>query len=937
MTRVGKIAKGIGAFVLLVALMVGIPYALWHFVGWPLPHQIPSWSGFAHDLGERGIPDRTLVDALAVAVWLTWAVLMASLVAEVPAAIGGRSARRFPIARAFQPLTGHLVATLLVAILALSPRPTHASAASLGGIARAGGHQPVAALVLTDTTAAVLTSSLPTSTPSRAPLTVDDALPAVAPAASNAAERTYVVQRGDTLWGIAERELGDPLRWSELYRLNAGRPQPGGRTLTDANWIDPGWTLVLPSSPGVASTAPTSPSTAHAPAPSPTTTPPVTTEPTTTVPATTDPAHAAPPTSVAPPASTRSERTPAGGRKSESDGAPAAPVRLPSGSIVGGSFAFGILSALALARLRRRHAYRYRPPEPGRDLGRDPLRPTLRAFSSAVQPAEDEDEGASERAPFEIVPAIADEDPDHRERPDLIEVGTRDGEPVAVSLSELAGVVLRGPDAEDVARAWVAALLVRAGPLAAEVLTTETTVERLVPGAGVGAANGEVPGLRVVANNDAVLCLLEAEVLARSRQLEADDAPDIVTYRHTYPWDPLPSIVGLVDEVPVADSGRWAAVCSSGSRLGLGAVVLAGESPSAVHLDLDADHVVVATSPEDLAWRFAGVRCFALRPDEAADVFATLTEVERRPSSDEEPDETAETPTDVAVEEEPWPASVRLAPEATEMPGEAHGPSQVSPPIAVRLFGPYEIIVDGETVASGLRGVARELLAWYLLRPEGASIGAAVDACWSNTDPVEVSTKFWRAASDLRKHIGRVARPATQLLVQVGDAYRLDPQAIECDLWQFQAALTDAAGASDDTSTRDALRRVVACYRGEFVENADYRWVEPVRQDLHRRALDAYLRLAELEEQFGAPDAAEEVLGRAIELDRYAEEPYRRLMTLQGVRDRPDTVAATWRLLERRLAEIDVDPEPATVRLYRSLSAPLTTRESHSGPLRLSS
>jgi hypothetical protein len=43
-------------------------------------------------------------------------------------------------------------------------------------------------------------------------------------------------------------------------------------------------------------------------------------------------------------------------------------------------------------------------------------------------------------------------------------------------------------------------------------------------------------------------------------------------------------------------------------------------------------------------------------------------------------------------------------------------------------------------------------------------------------------------------------------------------------------------------------------------------------------------------------------------------------MTLQGERDRPDALAATWRLLERRLAEIDVDPEPATARLHRSLT-----------------
>jgi DNA-binding SARP family transcriptional activator/LysM repeat protein len=765
-------------------------------------------------------------------------------------------------------------------------------------------------LVLTGATEPLLATSKPAA--------AAIATPGVATATNSS--RTYVVQRGDTLWGIAERQLGDPLRWSEIYQLNEGRPQPDGRALTDPHWIDPGWTLVMPASPDAAPTSPAPSPTAHAPAPPPTTTVlPVTTQPTTT-----EPTPATPPTSVTPPASTGGERRSAHGHEADRDGAPATPVRLPSGSVVGGSFALGILSALALARLRRRHAYRYRPPAPGRHLGPDPLRPTLRALATVVQPAEDEN--APGRAPIEIIPASADEDPDHRERPDLIEVGDRDGEPVAVSLSDLAGVVLCGTDAEDVGRAWVAALLVRAGPLAAEVLTTEATVERLVPGAGAGATKGEVPGLRVVPDDGAVLRSLEAEVLARSRQLDVDDAPDVLTYRRTYPWDPLPTIVGLVDEVPVEDFDRWAAVCSSGGRLALGAIMLGGDSPNGVRLDLDARHIVVQASPEDVARRLVGVRCFVLGPDEAADVFATLTEVERRPASDEESDEMAETPTDAALEEEAWPTSVPPAPDAIAMSGEASGPSlvevtsEVPPPIAVRLFGPYEIVVDGETIASGLRGVARELLAWYLLRPEGASIGAAVEACWPNTDPAEVSTKFWRAASDLRKRVGRTARPETQLLVQVGDVYRLDPHAIDCDLWQFQAALAEATHADSDGATREALRRAVALYGGDLVKNADYRWVEPVRQDLHRRALDAHLRLAELEEQLGALDAAEEALGRAIELDRYAEEPYRRLMTLQGEHGRREALAATWRLLERRLAEIDVEPEPATVRLHRSLT-----------------
>lgn len=56
---------------------------------------------------------------------------------------------------------------------------------------------------------------------------------------------TYIVVRGDCLWTIAERQLGDPQRWPELARLNLGRTMPDGRIFTDPSLILPGWTLLL--------------------------------------------------------------------------------------------------------------------------------------------------------------------------------------------------------------------------------------------------------------------------------------------------------------------------------------------------------------------------------------------------------------------------------------------------------------------------------------------------------------------------------------------------------------------------------------------------------------------------------------------------------------------------------------------------------------------
>jgi hypothetical protein len=47
-------------------------------------------------------------------------------------------------------------------------------------------------------------------------------------------------------------------------------------------------------------------------------------------------------------------------------------------------------------------------------------------------------------------------------------------------------------------------------------------------------------------------------------------------------------------------------------------------------------------------------------------------------------------------------------------------------------------------------------------------------------------------------------------------------------------------------------------------------------------------------------------------------------MTLQAERGRLDAVEATWRRLERNLAEIDIDPENTTIRVHGSLATVVT-------------
>jgi nucleoid-associated protein YgaU len=76
--------------------------------------------------------------------------------------------------------------------------------------------------------------SVPTPAPTPAPAPAPT--PAPAPATKDG---RYTVRSGDTLWKIAQRELGDGGRWKDIYAFNIS-------TLRDPNSLVPGQVLTMP-------------------------------------------------------------------------------------------------------------------------------------------------------------------------------------------------------------------------------------------------------------------------------------------------------------------------------------------------------------------------------------------------------------------------------------------------------------------------------------------------------------------------------------------------------------------------------------------------------------------------------------------------------------------------------------------------------------------
>ena len=203
---------------------------------------------------EHGGVRHRIIGAFTVALWVAWAVFVVCLVAEVVAEARGREASRVAALGPVQRLARHLVATVAMTVGWLGP---------LAGSSLPPPARPAAATVPSSPTspqpakpAVALATAASTAAPRSPPRRVagvaslsSSAQTPEAPAPAPAV--TVVVRAGDSPWALAQEHLGDGARWTEIWDLNRGAPQPDGRTWQSPETIMPGWQFTLPAGSAV--------------------------------------------------------------------------------------------------------------------------------------------------------------------------------------------------------------------------------------------------------------------------------------------------------------------------------------------------------------------------------------------------------------------------------------------------------------------------------------------------------------------------------------------------------------------------------------------------------------------------------------------------------------------------------------------------------------
>lgn len=247
-----EVAKGVAAVAGTTLVVIGVPVALLTVAGAPWPGSVPDRGWLASELTTDG-----LFKMLAVVLWLAWAHFVLCLVVE---AVAERRARgltpRVPGGGiGTQILARRLIGTIVLLAGSATMTVSSASAATTMASEHAPTHQVSTHLPAAPDSRAGepyanvrqdASGSLP-KTGDLDPATKDDVRQQVHGQVTYYDVKPPSNRNYDTLWDVAERYLGDGLRYKEIYQLNKGVTQPDGRVLRNADLIYPGWVLRMPA------------------------------------------------------------------------------------------------------------------------------------------------------------------------------------------------------------------------------------------------------------------------------------------------------------------------------------------------------------------------------------------------------------------------------------------------------------------------------------------------------------------------------------------------------------------------------------------------------------------------------------------------------------------------------------------------------------------
>ena len=199
-----------------------------------------------------------------------------------------------------------------------------------------------------------------------------------------------------------------------------------------------------------------------------------------------------------------------------------------------------------------------------------------------------------------------------------------------------------------------------------------------------------------------------------------------------------------------------------------------------------------------------------------------------------------------------------------------------------------------------------------------------IEAFWPEADPDTIARNFHPTISHLRKALNSGQVLKKDLILYRDGAYSLNPRyEYRIDIEEFDARLAEAREAErrgDLDASAEFLSRAIGIYRGDFLEELYYDWVDEQRtyyQDLYLEALGKLLHYKDLCGDYASAIRYGQMILRR---DPYREDTHCQIMEAYARSgNRAAAIEQYENLKEALRRDLGVTPLPATIAKFESL------------------
>jgi class 3 adenylate cyclase/DNA-binding SARP family transcriptional activator len=241
------------------------------------------------------------------------------------------------------------------------------------------------------------------------------------------------------------------------------------------------------------------------------------------------------------------------------------------------------------------------------------------------------------------------------------------------------------------------------------------------------------------------------------------------------------------------------------------------------------------------------------------------------------------------------------------------GMQDVSPPrFRLTLLGRFDLSGPGGSVELPNKKLAGLLAHLACTAPAPQSREKLATLLWGSHFETQARQNLRQALFRLRRMLGDDA------LVSDGEEISLAPGVIDCDAVRLQALIREGSRAS--------LAEAVDLYKGRLLSDVNVSeevwadWLAGERQRLEGSALDALVRLAEIELAAGHPDRALEAARRGLAINNLREDAHRLILHALAAAGRKAEALKHYQDLVALLRrELSTEPDAATKSLVAEL------------------